>query len=132
MPTKAEKTEAGTWTFYLVFVISILFEATLVHFLGLWLGGVVLLVGGLGLGLFSLKFTNPEAKARDPFFRAAIWCIKRQPQLGYVLLAIVLGGAPGTAVAYKKINHPQVVWLTVLAAILFAAFWAIAFSTIWR
>lgn len=132
MSSRTEKTEAGTWTFYLVFVLSVLFEATLVHFLGLWLGGAVLFVGGLCLGLFSLKFTNPETKARDPFFRAAIWCIKRQPQLGYTLLAIVLGGAPGAAVAYKKLNHPQAVWLTVLAAILFAAFWTVVFTTIWR
>lgn len=128
MSTRAERTEAGTWTFYVVFVLSVFFEATLIKLLGFWLGGAVLLVGGLALGFFSLKFTNPETKAQDPFFRAAVWCVQRQPQLGYLVLAVVLGGAPGTAVVYKKLHHPQQVLLTVCAAVLFALVWAVVFS----
>lgn len=124
MATSAEKTEAGTWTFYLVFGLSILFEGAIIKALGLWLGGAVLLLGGLVLGLFSLKFTNPETKARDPFFRASIWCLERSGTLGYLVMAVVLGGAPGTAVAYKKLHDPRAFQLTVLAAVLFAMFWA--------
>src|SRR5579884_2001377 len=97
-PTRAERSEAGTWTFYAVFVLSIVFEGAIVRFFGLWWGGAVLLVGGLLLGLFSLQFTNPATKARDPFFRASVWCIEHQPLAGYLLLAVLIGGAPGTAV----------------------------------
>lgn len=123
MATTAEKSEAGTWTFYVVFVLSILFEGALIKFLGFWLGGALLLFGGLALGLFSLKFTNPETKAKDPFFRASIWCLDRSGFFGYLVMAVLLGGSPGTAIAYKKLQDPRALRLTVLAAVLFAVFW---------
>ncbi len=124
----AVRKEVGTWTFYVVFVLSVLFEAALVKLLGFVLGFVVLLVGGGALGLFSYKYTDPSAKAKDPFFRAALWCIARQPVLGYVVLGIFLGGAPGTAIAYKKLGSAHTVQLTLLSAFLFALTWATIFS----
>lgn len=123
MATKAEKSELGTWSFYVVFVVVIIFEGAIVKFLGFWLGGAFLLFGGLALGLFAYKFTNPETKAKDPFFRASIWCVQKNQVIGYVLLAVILGGAMGTAVTYKKLNSQNTLILTVLASVLFALFW---------
>ncbi len=126
--SKAAEKELGTWSFYVAFVLSLLFEATLVRLLGFTLGFIALLLGGAALGLFALKYTDPSKKARDPFFRAAIWCIERQPFIGYLVLGIFLGGSPGTAVAYKKMHSRHTLALTLLSAFLFALTWALIFS----
>lgn len=127
-----EKAETGVWIFYAVFVLAVLFEAGLVRFLGLWLGGIVLLIGGAGLGMLELRTTKPSDKANDPFFRAGLWLDRKNTILGYIMMAIVFGGAPGTAVLYKKKDHPDAFMLTMLAAILFAGFWAPMLHYLWR
>lgn len=126
----ARKVEPGVWIFYAVFVLAVLFEATIVRVLGLWLGGGVLLVGGAVLGMLELYTTKPSGKANDPFFRAGLWLDRKNTILGFVMMAIFFGGAPGTAVLYKKKGHSNAFVLTMLAAILFAGFWAPVFHLI--
>ena len=51
---------------------------------------------------------------------------------GYLLNAVVTGGAPGVAVVLKKLDHPRRLSLTLLAAVLFAAVWAPLWHYVWR
>lgn len=128
MPLKAEK---SVWYFYLGFIISLLFEGALVHFLGLWLSLLTVLIVGMAWGLLSLVFTDPDKKATDPFFKASLWFLRKAPAAGYLPMVLLIG-APGTAITYKKLQHPRAKELTVLAAVIFAVVTVPSFHYIWR
>lgn len=131
MSTSTEKTDLGAWSFYLVFMLSLLFEGSIVHVLGLRWGMIALWAGGACLGFFALAFTDPAKKAPDPFFKASIWLLSRWPRAGYIPM-VLMAGSPGTAVAYKKLKHRHAKTLTCLASLIFAAVWAPIFYYIWR
>ena len=46
-------------------------EGVIVKFLGLWLSGIIFILGGPILGLISFKTTDPTDKPHDPFIKLA-------------------------------------------------------------
>lgn len=130
--TPRRRPDEGIWVFYLVFVILLFVEGSIVHTLGLWIGGAVFLFGGAALGLFELRSTKTNQRLRDPILRIGCRLQTNWGAAGYVLNAVITGGSPGVAVALKKLDHPRRVPLTLLAAVLFAVVWAPVWYFLWR
>ena len=134
----------GVWIFYAVFVVLLVFEGAVVAAVlaaarslhhpsaGPWAAWVLFVVGGTLLGFLELRAIRPEQRMRDPLLRACCWLQRRMGIAGYAVNAIVIGGAPGTAVALGQTGHPHRRSLTVLAAVLFASVWVPLFVTVWR
>jgi hypothetical protein len=134
----------GVWIFYVVFVALLAFEGAVVggvvevarslHHpaIGPWAAWVLFVVGGSLLGLVELRAIRPQQRMRDPLLRACCWLQRRWGAFGYLVNAVIIGGAPGTAVALVQTDHPRRRELTYLAAVLFATVWVPLFVLVWR
>lgn len=126
MVTQAEKKEVGTWLFYVVWVIMLVVEGAIVKFLGLWISGVLFLVGGPVLGFISYKTTDPTDAPRDPFIKAAFWLVNHNAAIGFIIGSLI-AGPMGMGVTYRKLGNSNAILLTVLSGIWFALFWVPTF-----
>jgi hypothetical protein len=142
--TVTTESNLGVWIFYVVFVGLLLGEGLIVgavlavaraaHHpaLGPWAAWVLFIGGGFFLGWIELRTVRPAQKMRDPILRACCWLQRRHGVLGYLVNAVAIGGAPGSAVALVQTEHPRRRSLTLLAAILFASVWVPLFVFVWR
>lgn len=134
----------GVWIFYVVFVVLLAFEGMLVGAAlavarslhhpsaGPWAAWALFVVGGASLGLVELRAIRPQQRMRDPLLRACCWLQRHLGMTGYVVNAVIIGGAPGSAVALVQTDHPRRLGLTCLAAVLFASVWVPLFVLVWR
>jgi len=138
------ESQLGVWVFYVVFIVLLFGESFIVrlvlatsrHFghpsVGPWAAWCLFVAGGAGLGFVELKSIRPAQRMRDPILRACCWLQRRLGVIGFVVNAALLGGAPGSAVALVSTRHPRRLFLTCLAAILFATTWVPLFVFLWR
>jgi len=134
----------GVWIFYAVFVLLLAFEGVVVGAVlavarslhhpsaGPWAAWALFVVGGTLLGFLELRAIRPQQRMRDPLLRACCWLQRHLGITGYVVNAVIIGGAPGTAVALVQTEHPRRRALTCLAAVLFASVWVPLFVLVWR
>jgi hypothetical protein len=134
----------GVWVFYLVFVTMLAAEGGVVAAVlaaarsmrhpgvGPWAAWALFIAGGTVLGLVELRAIRPRQRMRDPVLRACCWLQRRLGTFGYLVNALVIGGAPGSAVALVQTEHPHRRRLTYLAAVLFASVWVPLFVWVWR
>jgi len=134
----------GVWVFYFVFVAMLATEGLIVagvlavarsvHHprIGPWVAWVLFMAGGAILGLLELRAIRPGQQIRDPILRACCWLQRRWGTPGYLVNALLIGGAPGSAVALVQTEHPHRQGLTYLAAVLFASAWVPLFVVVWR
>jgi hypothetical protein len=142
--TQAAKSTLGVWLFYVVFVGVLLGEDLIVGAIlaatraggipaaGPWLAWAAFVAGGMVLGLIELRTIQPAQRLRDPVLRACCWLQRRLGVAGYAVNAMLIGGAPGCAVALVQVQHPRRVLLTLAAAVLFASIWVPLFVLVWR
>jgi len=124
--------ELGVWSFYLLFVVSFFCEVAFVKGAER-LGGMPLSIAGLTAigaiwGLLNLRFIDPTRSLNDPITRAALYLTRRWPLVGYLINALIIGGAPGVAIVAVKLNQPRRVALVSATAIAFAVVW----TFIWK
>jgi hypothetical protein len=134
----------GVWIFYVVFVVLLAFEGVIVGAVlalarsmhhpgaGPWAAWALFVVGGSLLGLIELRAIRPQQRMRDPLLRACCWLQRHLGITGYLVNAVIIGGAPGSAVALVQTEHPRRRTLTYLAAVLFASVWVPLFVLVWR
>jgi hypothetical protein len=134
----------GVWVFYVVFVLLLAFEGVIVGAVlavarsmhhpgaGPWAAWALFVVGGSLLGLIELRAIRPQQRMRDPLLRACCWLQRHLGIAGYLLNAVIIGGAPGSAVALVQTEHPHRRAFTYLAAVLFASVWVPLFVLVWR
>jgi len=134
----------GIWIFYAVFAVLLVFEGAVVGAVlaaarslhhpsaGPWVAWALFVVGGTLLGFLELRAIRPQQRMRDPLLRACCWLQRRLGLAGYAVNAVLIGGAPGSAVALVQTGHPHRRGLTCLAAVLFASVWVPLFVLVWR
>jgi len=134
----------GVWVFYVVFVALLGFEGAIVGAVlavarsmhhpsaGPWTAWALFVVGGTLLGLIELRAIRPQQRMRDPLLRACCWLQRHLGIGGYLVNALIIGGAPGSAVALVQTEHPRRRLLTCFAAVLFASVWVPLFVLVWR
>ncbi len=134
----------GVWIFYAVFLVLLAFEGAVVGAVvaaarslhhpsaGPWAAWVLFVVGGTLLGFVELRAIRPQQRMRDPLLRACCWLQRRLGITGYLVNAVIIGGAPGSAVALSQTEDPHRRGLTVLASVLFASVWVPLFVMVWR
>jgi hypothetical protein len=134
----------GVWIFYVVFVLLLGFEGVIVGAVlavarsmhhpsaGPWAAWALFVIGGTLLGLVELRAIRPQQRMRDPLLRACCWLQRHLGIPGYLVNALIIGGAPGSAVALVQTEHPRRHALTYLAAVLFASVWVPLFVLVWR
>jgi hypothetical protein len=134
----------GVWIFYVVFLVLLAFEGVLVGAVlaaarsldhpsaGPWAAWALFVVGGTLLGFLELRAIRPQQRMRDPLLRACCWLQRRLGITGYMVNALIIGGAPGSAVALVQTEHPRRRELTCLAAVLFASLWVPLFVLLWH
>ena len=134
----------GVWIFYAVFAVLLVFEGAVVGAAlaaarslhhpaaGPWVAWALFVTGGTLLGFVELRAIRPEQRMRDPLLRACCWLQRRLGIAGYAVNAVIIGGAPGSAVALVQTGHPHRRGLTFLAAVLFASVWVPLFVLVWR
>ena len=134
----------GVWIFYVVFLVLLAFEGAVVGAVlaasrtlhhpgaGPWAAWVLFIIGGSLLGLVELRAIRPQQQMRDPLLRACCWLQRHLGVTGFLVNAVIIGGAPGSAVALVQTDHPRRRGLTYLAAVLFASVWVPLFVLVWR
>jgi hypothetical protein len=134
----------GVWIFYAVFVVLLACEGIVVGAViaaarsmhhpsaGPLAAWALFVVGGTLLGLLELRAIRPQQRMRDPVLRACCWLQRHLGITGYLVNALIIGGAPGSAVALVQTEHPRRRELTFLAAVLFASLWVPLFVLVWR
>ena len=143
-PAPIEGPSWGVWIFYAVFLVLLVFEGVVVGAVlaaarslhhpsaGPWAAWAVFVVGGTLLGFLELRAIRPQQRMRDPLLRACCWLQRHKGIAGYTVNAVIIGGAPGSAVALVQTGHPHRRGLTFLAAVLFASVWVPLFVLVWR
>jgi len=143
-PAPIEGSTWGVWIFYAVFLVLLVFEGAVVGAVlaaarslhhtsaGPWAAWVLFVAGGTLLGFVELRAIRPQQRMRDPLLRACCWLQRHKGIAGYAVNAVIIGGAPGTAVALVQTGHPHRRGLTCLAAVLFASVWVPLFVLVWR
>jgi hypothetical protein len=134
----------GVWIFYVAFIGLLIGESLIVGAVlaiaralhiadyGPWLAWFLFVLGGSVLGWIELSAIRPAQKMRDPVLRACCWLQRRRGVPGYLINALLIGGAPGSAVALTHTSDPHRRGLTFLAAVLFASLWVPLFVFVWR
>jgi len=100
--------------------------------IGPWSAWLIFIAGGILLAMLELRSIRPEQRMRDPVLRACCWLQRRYGFLGFSINAMLIGGAPGSAVALAQTQHPRRQELTCLAAVLFASLWVPLFVLVLR
>jgi hypothetical protein len=134
----------GVALFYVVFLALSVGEGAFAHVVdelarragagsaGPYIAWVAFVLGGASLGMYELWSVTSDRQLRDPILGACCYLQRRLGGLGFLINAIVLGGAPGTAVALKKAGAPRQRSGTVVAAALFATVWVPLYLWLWR
>jgi hypothetical protein len=144
IPTNSNSTNRGVWIFYVAFFGLLVGEGLIVgaviaisramHIEGY--GGLIawllFVLGGAALGWIELRSIRPAQKMRDPVLRACCWLQGRFGVPGYLVNALFIGGAPGSAIALTQTSNPHRHSLTFLAAVLFASLWVPIFVLVWK
>jgi hypothetical protein len=124
--------EDGVKVYYLMFIVSFFVEGgavkLLVHYGGIPLSIAGFILVGGALGFIELWHIDPNKPLKDPIMKAALYWTKRKPLVGYLINALVIGGAPGVAIVAVKLNQPRRVALVSATAIAFAVVWTL----IWK
>lgn len=138
------ESNVGAWVFYVVVVVMIVAEGLIVRTIlsiATWLGQakagpmlawLAFVVGGGILGFIELALVRTGQRLRDPVLRACCYLQRKLGLVGFVINATLIGGAPGSAVALRHVDHPRKRTLTAIAAVLFATVWVPFFVWFWR
>lgn len=99
---------------------------------GPWIAWLLFVIGGAALGAYELHVVTSPRRLRDPILRLCCHLQSRYGLRGFVVNAAVLGGAPGTAIALRKVNATRPGLRMVIAAVIFASVWVPIYDLFWR
>jgi divalent metal cation (Fe/Co/Zn/Cd) transporter len=122
----------GVASYYVVFLVVLAGEGTIVHFVGLIYGLIIFILGGAALGVFELRSIEVGTEFRDPLLRLGLYLTRRFGMLGYYGYALTVGASMGGGAVLKSLNHSRRVSITLLTAVLFAAIWVPLFHFVWK